>query len=202
VNKQYRPVPFEHPIGRRVVIWGRPGKTTLGKAIAQKYDIPFIEIDWVRFKPNWELRTKEEATAIVEMQLAESSGGWVYDGNPVFCPSVVTHADTIILIDMPWLTAFWTYLNRGIRRSWTGEEIAGGNRETFRLNFASTESHLCHIIKTRNRSFRKLLEPQISDGAGYYVIDSWKSLHSFYEIHQLPKKPSIASREAASSWLE
>ena len=150
LRKQFKSVPIEHPIGRRVIIWGRPGKTTLGKAIAQKYGLPFIEIDWVRFKPNWSLRSGNEASEIVEWQIAKSSEGWVFDGHP--SPATMTFADTVILINLPWLTTIWTYLKRGIRRSWNGEEIAGGNRETFRLNFASRKSHLWYTLKTRNRN--------------------------------------------------
>lgn len=230
--RRYEPVPIEHPLGRRVIIVGRPGKTTLGKAIAQKHNLTFIEIDWVKHRPNWNERPVSEARDIVSNRMAESELGWVFDGNdPYQSPlslsspharscygtgsgctcalhgsglidTPLAQADSVILIQIPWLRTLWTYTKRSIRRSWTGEEIAGGNRETFLLNFASRESHLWNTFKTRKRNYRALMEPQIPDGVSYYVIDSWKKLHKFYETHELPRQPSISSREAASDWLD
>ena len=208
--KQYESVPLEHPLGCRVIICGRPGKTTLGKAIAQKHNLTFIEIDWVQHRPNWKERPLSEARDIVSNRMAESELGWVFDGNDPYLVSEgsgiidtpLAQADSVILIQIPWLRTLWTYTKRSIRRSWTGEEIAGGNRETFLLNFASRESHLWNTFKTRKRNYRAWMEPQIPDGVSYYVIDSWKKLQKFYELHDLPRQPSIISREAASDWLD
>ena len=199
----YKPVPFDRPLGRRVLVCGRPGKTTLAKAIAQKHRLNLIEIDWIYHKSGWNERSDEEVRLIVERRISESENGWVYDGNGrniVDMP--LAHVDSVILIQIPWIRTLWTYTKRSIRRSWTGEEIAGGNKETFRLNFASRESHLLHTFKTRKRDYRKWLEPRLPDGVDYYIIDSWKQLHRFYEIHQLPTNPAIDSREAASTWFE
>ncbi len=72
-------MPIDHPLGRRVVVCGRPGKTTLAKAIAEKHDLNLIEIDWIYHKPGWNERSDEEARLIVEGRIAESETGWVYD---------------------------------------------------------------------------------------------------------------------------
>lgn len=199
----YKPVPLDRPLGRRVLVCGRPGKTTLAKAIAQKHGLNLIEIDWIYHKPGWNERSDEEVRLIVQRRIAESENGWVYDGNGrniVDMP--LAQVDSVVLIQIPWVRTLWAYIKRGIRRSWTGEEIAGGNKETFRLNFASRESHLWHTFRTRRRDYRGWLEPQLPDGINYYLIESWKQLHQFYEIHQLPTQPTIDSREAASTWFE
>jgi len=197
------PTSFDTPLGSRVIIWGRPGKTTLARAIAQKHDLTFIEADWINNLPGWKVRPPEQSREIVEKRIAESDQRWVYDGNPKrWSESTFASADSVILIQMPWLTTFWTYVKRGIRYSWTGEEHGGGNRETFKRIIASRESHICHIFKTRKLNYRALIEPDLHEGIKYYVIDSWKKLDKFYEIHDLPRNPSIDSREAASSWME
>ncbi len=181
---------------------GRPGKTTLAKAIAEKHDLNLIEIDWIYHKPGWNERSDEEARLIVEGRIAESETGWVYDGNGRSIDIPLAHVDSVILIQIPWLRTLWSYLKRSVHRSWTGEEIAGGNKETFLLNFASRESHLWYTFKTRKRNYRAWLEPQLPVGVDYYVIDSWKQLHRFYEIHELTTSPTIDSREAAATWFE
>ena len=162
-----------------------------------------IEIDWVRHRPNWNERPVEEAREIVSSRMAESEVGWVFDGNGTGIIDIpLAQVDSVILIQIPWFRTLWTYVKRGIRRSWTGEEIAGGNKETFRLNFASRESHLWHTFKTRRRDYKGWLEPQLPDGVNYYVIYSWKQLQRFNEIHELTTSPTIDSREAASTWFE
>ncbi len=196
-------MPIDHPLGRRVVVCGRPGKTTLAKAIAEKHDLNLIEIDWIYHKPGWNERSDEEARLIVEGRIAESETRWVYDGNGRRTIDIpLAHVDSVILIQIPWLRTLWSYLKRSVHRSWTGEEIAGGNKETFLLNFASRESHLWYTFKTRKRNYRAWLEPQLPVGVDYYVIDSWKQLHRFYEIHELTTSPTIDSREAAATWFE
>ena len=183
------PVPLDRPLGRRIAIFGRAGKTSLAKAIATKHALEFIEIDWIHFMPNWQERSDDEILEIVTQKMDGAEAGWIVDHHwPSTVTAVLGKADTLILINLPWRSLFWMYLKRSIKRSWTGELIAGGNKETWRLNFASRESHLWHTIKTRKNDYRAHFEPQIPEGTAYYLIESLAELNRFYELHGLTRE--------------
>ena len=182
-------VALDHPLGRRIAIFGRAGKTSLAKAIANKHDLEFIEVDWIHFMPDWQERSDDEVLEIVTGKMDGSEAGWVVDHHwRSVVSAVLERADTLILINLPWRTLFWMYVKRSIRRSWTGELMAGGNKETWRLNFASRESHLLHTIKTRKNDYRARFEPELSEGMAYYLIESLSELNRFYEVHQLTRR--------------
>ncbi len=182
-------VELDHPLGRRIAVFGRAGKTSLAKAIATTYGLEFIEIDWIHHMPEWEERSDEEILKIVTQRMDGSESGWVVDHHHrSVISAVLSRADTLVLITLPWRTLFWMYLKRSFRRSWTGEPIAGGNRETWRVSFASRDSHLWHLIRTRKNDYRARFEPELSDGTAYYLIESLSELNRFYEIHGLSRR--------------
>ena len=182
-------VAFDHPLGRRIAVFGRAGKTSLARAIAAKHGLEFIEIDWIHHMPNWEERSDEEILQIVTERMDGSESGWVVDHHHRSVVSaVLSRADTLVLISLPWRTMFWMYVKRSIKRSWTGESIAGGNKETWRVSFASRDSHLWHVIKTRKNNYRARFEPELSEGMAYYLIESLSELNRFYEVHQLSRR--------------
>ena len=79
-------------------------------------------------------------------------------------------------------------MKRSFNRCWTGDPVAGGNRETWLLSFASRESHLWHLIKTRKNNYRARFEPELSEGMACYLIESLSELNRFYEVHQLTRR--------------
>ena len=55
------------------------GKSTFGKSIAQKLNAPYIQLDELHWKANWEESTDEEFFPKIEKAL--SSDRWILDGN-------------------------------------------------------------------------------------------------------------------------
>ncbi len=55
------------------------GKSTLAKSLGGLYDVPVLHLDYVHFLPNWEERTREEMSAIVQ-QFLDGNDAWVIDG--------------------------------------------------------------------------------------------------------------------------
>ena len=130
-------VELNHPLGNRIAVFGAGGKTTLAKAIARSCDLELIEIDWIQWMPGWRLRTDDEIKQIVTERMDSSPPGWVTDHNVRF---ILGHADSVVLLDLPFRTILWRRLTRSIRRAWTKEMVCGENTETFRQHFTTRDS--------------------------------------------------------------
>jgi adenylate kinase family enzyme len=171
-----------------VAVFGRGGKTSLARAIAARDGTPCIEADWIHHMPDWVERPTEESRSIIETRMDESPDGWVYDGNyPHLIDIPMARADSVIIIDLPFWLVFARYIRRSFRYSLTGQPIAGGNRETFRLSFASQDSHLLHTLRTRKNDYIKALCPLVRPGADLYLITSRQALNAFYRTHGLER---------------
>ncbi|KAI0044405.1 hypothetical protein FA95DRAFT_1608567 [Auriscalpium vulgare] len=79
---------------------GPARRSTLGAELAAILDVPFISLDTLYWKPNWQTSTADELQANLERALAESPRGWVVDGNYVhLVGDVLERAQT----DVIWL---------------------------------------------------------------------------------------------------
>ncbi len=67
--------------GRRISVVGTSGwgKTTVGRALADRLGIPFIELDALAWLPGWTNRPLAEGRVLVEERTRGSV--WVVDGN-------------------------------------------------------------------------------------------------------------------------
>lgn len=129
---------------RRVAIKGTSGvgKTTFGAELARRIGVPFIELDALHHGPNWSAPSAEEFQARVCGALASAPDGWVIDGNydTKLGEIVTSAADTIVWLDFPLWVTFPRLWRRTMRRIRSKEELWGGNRETWRDQFASRET--------------------------------------------------------------
>lgn len=55
------------------------GKSTLGKRLARQLNVPYIDMDTLYWRPNWQGTPDEELYAKLEQILQQP--GWVLDGN-------------------------------------------------------------------------------------------------------------------------
>lgn len=123
---------------RRVSIVGSSGsgKSTLAYSLAERLDVPVIELDALMHGPDWTPTPTPEFRLKVVQAIAEaesSSGGWVVPGNYRTVADITQGgADTIVWLDLPLRTSMWRLLRRSVRRAITREELWGGNRESFR----------------------------------------------------------------------
>ena len=82
------------------------GKTTLGRELARRLDVPFVEMDALVHGPNWVETPDDELRAQVEPLVA--ADGWVIDGTyrSKLGDLVLDHADLVVWLDLPirvWL---------------------------------------------------------------------------------------------------
>jgi adenylate kinase family enzyme len=142
------------------------GKTTLGRALAARLEIPFVELDALNHGPGWTEATAEELRSRVEPVMA--GDGWVIDGayRSKLGDLVLEAADTVVWLDLPrreWLPRL---IRRTVRRITRREELWGGNRESFRNAFLTRDGLL--RFAWRNYRVRRATYP--SELARFHVV--------------------------------
>lgn len=108
------------------------GKTTVGRGLAARLGVPFVELDALVHGPNWTEIPDDELRRLLQPVLAEE--GWVVDGGyrRKIGDLVFRHADLVVWIDLPLHVWLPRLLRRTLRRIRRHEEIWNGNRETVR----------------------------------------------------------------------
>lgn len=132
------------------------GKTTFSRRLAERLDVPHVEMDALFWKPDWQ----QSADADFERALrdATAGAGWVLDGNySRTTPIKWARADTVIWLDFGFVRTLRQILARSIGRAASRHEIwvGTGNRESFRRTFASRESIVLWMLGSYRRNRRR-----------------------------------------------
>ena len=159
----YNPLPMNTFPYKRIVVIGTTssGKSTLAKALADKFGYDFVELDALYWDPNW--TGADDPIFRERVDKATQSEAWVVAGNYSRVRNLIwSRAEVVIWLDYPFPIVFWRLLTRTIRRAVTQEELWNGNREKFwwHLKLWSDESLFKWLFKTywrRKREIPKLL---------------------------------------------
>lgn len=143
---------------RRVAVVGAvgSGKSTLAREIARRIDAPHIDLDGLRYQPDW----VEEADETFRRKVVDYVGTdkWVIDGNYADVQDLIwVRAQLLVWIDFALPLVLWRLLRRTFRRLLTHEEF-NSNREQFRRVFGS-KSILIWAIRShgpRRRRYEEL----------------------------------------------
>jgi adenylate kinase family enzyme len=132
------------------------GKTTVGRALAERLDVPFYELDAFHHGPNWTPATAEELRASVEPIVA--SDDWVIDGTyrGKIGDLVLERADLVVWLDLPLRVWLPRLLRRTAHRIATREELWNGNREELRFALHPTNSVVLYALRNYRRTRRTL----------------------------------------------
>jgi shikimate kinase len=116
------------------------GKTALGRELARRLEVPFVEVDALVHGPNWVETPDEELRARLEPVLERE--GWVIDGTyrRKLGDLVLERADVVAWLDLPIRVWFPRLLRRTIRRLRRREELWNTNTESLRGAFWGRES--------------------------------------------------------------
>ncbi len=182
-------------LGRRVLVWGGGGKTTLAGKLGLKLGLPVVELDAIFWLPDWVERDRDEFRQLVRDTIAGHDDGWVVDGQyvGVLGGDVLERADTLIWLELPFRTIFWRTFKRTVQRARDRRTICGDNTESWRQSFLSRDSLLLYLLKnrlTRHRQSLAVREGVIREfGSGATVIrlTSAKDLDRFYDDHGLTR---------------
>jgi adenylate kinase family enzyme len=136
------------------------GKTTVGRALAERLGLPFVELDALCHGAGWQEAPDEVFRSRVEQAMADAPDGWVIDGNygRKLSDLVLERADTLVWLDVP----LHVCLRRLWRRTWgrivRREELWNGNRETLRTAFFARDSLFLWAITSHRQRRRTLPE--------------------------------------------
>ena len=124
------------------------GKTTVGRALAERLGVPFVELDSIVHGPGWQEITDEELRRILEPIVA--GDGWVIDGGyrRKIGDLVLARADTVVWLDLPvhvWLPRL---VRRTVRRIRHDEALwESGNKEGWRTGFWGRDSLMGYALR-------------------------------------------------------
>jgi shikimate kinase len=142
------------------------GKTTVGRAVAERLDVPFTELDALVHGPNWTETPDDVLRAQVTRIVA--SAGWVVDGSysRKLGTLVLDAADTVVWLDLPVRVWFPRLVRRTARRIRGRELLWNGNRETLVGAVWGRESLFVWAFRSHVR--RRRLYPH--ELAGYNLV--------------------------------
>ncbi len=149
-------------IGSRISIRGATGsgKTTLGHTLGQRFGLPVVELDALYWLPNWQAKPLDQFRADVQAALDACPQGWVCVGNYSQAQDLVlSQADTILWLRLPFRVSFWRLCKRTVARAWTQKPLWEGNqnRESWCQSFFSRNSILLYAITSRKMHVQNTL---------------------------------------------
>ena len=138
------------------------GKTTLGRELARRLEVPFVELDALVHGPNWVATPDDELRALVEPIVADDA--WVIDGTyrSKLGDLVLRHADTVVWLDLPIRVWLPRLLRRTLRRIHRRELLWNGNTESYRGAFWGRQSLFVWAFRmhvARRRRYVRQLAP-------------------------------------------
>jgi adenylate kinase family enzyme len=106
------------------------GKSTVGRAAAERLGVPFLELDSIRHQAGWAELPDDEFRRRTTAFLDEAGDGWVVDGNySAVRPIVRARATHIVWLDLPRWRVMAQIVPRTLGRNLLRRELWNGNRE-------------------------------------------------------------------------
>ena len=113
------------------------GKSSFARQLAAALKIPYLEMDRLYWKPNWQEPNDEEFFSILEQAL--SGDAWVLDGNYTRTTHIKwPRTNLVVWIDYSFPLTLYRVIKRSILRAWKKQELwpGTGNRESFMRLFS------------------------------------------------------------------
>lgn len=151
--------------GRRIVIVGisGTGKSTLGRKLAGRLNLPLHHMDSLIWKPNWQEASEEEIGKALDA-IAETDS-WIVEGwIDTYSTPLLERATQIIYLDFPgWQAALGGLKRARTYRGTKRPEMPEGCTEDFDLKFLKVmllrqeRPHIERILATANPTIIKCL---------------------------------------------
>jgi adenylate kinase family enzyme len=151
------------------------GKSTLARELGTKLNIPVYHLDCFYWNPGWQ--AADERTFRQRQEQLLMNNTWIIEGNYSDTMDLrITHADTIIYIELPRLVAIYRVLKRW--RSNLGKDRpdrAEGCDEQMELSFLK---FIWTTYKARKKKLEKLL-PKLQAEKNIIQLHSQKDISNF-----------------------
>jgi adenylate kinase family enzyme len=123
------------------------GKTTVGRALAERLGVRFVELDSIVHGANWTEISDDELRRILEPILAEEA--WVIDGGyrSKIGDLVLARADAVVWLDLPLRVWLPRLVRRTVRRIRDDETLWNGNKERWRTAFWGRDSLFGYALR-------------------------------------------------------
>ncbi len=145
--------------GKKILIVGTSctGKTTFGKSISEKSNIPYFDLDDFYWLPNWVEKADDVFLEDIKNEIL-SNDKWIVGGGYTSLVKELlwTKADTIIWLDYSLPLILSRFFKRTFRRIVYKEACCNGNYETFYSSFIAKDNLFFWILrhyKSRKRKF-------------------------------------------------
>ena len=133
------------------------GKSTVGKHIAERLNVPYIQLDELFWKPNWAESTDEELYPKLEKAL--SADEWVLDGNyNRTTPIKWKRVQMVVYLDLPFHIVLYRIIRRSLLRGIRNEELWHGNKETLWKHLFTRDSMILWTIKRFSMNRKRYTE--------------------------------------------
>ena len=143
---------------KKIVVIGTcgSGKTTMGRALAQKLSIPCLDMDELFWLPGWKKRPFDAFESLVKQ--ATNRENWIISGNYSKLQHLtLAQADTVVWLDLPLHVLLWRILKRSVLQHFTKATICNGNRQSF-SQFWWLFKHLFTSYWSKKKRYQKLKE--------------------------------------------
>jgi adenylate kinase family enzyme len=132
------------------------GKTTLGRELAQRLRVPFVELDALVHGPGWVETSDDDLRA--QLEPIVRSDGWVIDGTyeHKLGDLVLGSADVVVWLDLPIRVWLPRLVRRTSRRLRGRERLWNGNSESLKSAVWGRESLFVWALRSHFRRRREL----------------------------------------------
>ncbi|MEM7165719.1 MAG: shikimate kinase [Planctomycetota bacterium] len=132
------------------------GKSTFGRRLAARTDLPYFEMDQLFWKPNWGQSTDTELLA--KIREVTQRPRWILDGNYTrTTPEKWQRVQLVIWLDLSFVRTVSRVTRRALSRSFSKQELwpGTGNRESLAGTFLSKESIIWWAMTTHRKNRRR-----------------------------------------------
>ena len=161
------------------------GKTTVGRELAGRLGVPFVELDELVHGPGWVEIADEDLRDRLQPIIAADA--WVIDGTyqRKLGDMVISAADTIVWLDLPMRV----WLARLVRRTWRRarghEQLWNGNKESLSSLFWGRDA--LFVLAFRSHFRRRREWPQTLPGRSIRRLRSKDEVEQFLAEQTPPR---------------